>query len=112
MGEDTNGGGADLNRIQWQRFDGGFVEAEPLLGCRRTSTVATMARQLAADEPIFHVQVDYRYDSLLPEAFASTILGSRLRQTATYRGRGSIFHPVQAVLGYPVRDNCASATGV
>lgn len=115
VGEDTNADGtADLNRIKWQRFDGNLVEATPRKGCWSTSTVAQgVNRQLRIAEPLFHVQVTYRYSALIVGPLVSHLGTPRtITRTASYRGRGAAFQPLLAVDGYPAKNNCTLPGGI
>lgn len=116
LGEDsTNDGLVDVNRIKWQRFDGGLVEAAPMLGCWTATSIAVLpdGRALTLAEPLFHVQVDYRYQPLFAPGLVSYFgVPEMIRRTATFRGRGGVFKPVMAVEGYPPKSSCTSANGL
>ncbi len=115
LGEDTNNDGTpDVNRIKWQRFDGGLTSANLIIGCGTSNSVAqSIGRQLRLAEPLFHAQVSYRYQPL----FAGDLVRwfdvpEVITRTATYRGRGAIYHPVLSVDGFPAKSNCTSANGL
>jgi Flp pilus assembly protein TadG len=116
VGEDTtNDDVADINRIKWQRFDGDFVAATPLLGCWQTSTIATLGggRQLILNEAMFHAQVTYRYKPLFGPALVKWFdIPETITRTAAFRGRGSIYRPILTVEGYPAKQNCITANGL
>ncbi|VWX54345.1 TadE/TadG family type IV pilus assembly protein [Novosphingobium sp. 9U] len=116
VGEDTdNNGTADVNRIKWQRFDGGFTGATIQLGCWSTSTSTTLknARQLTVGEALFHAQVSYQYVPLFSQALVQWFaVPTEITRTAAFRGRGSIYRPVLTVENYPAKQNCTSATGL
>lgn len=114
MGQDGNGDGAgDTNRIMWQRFDGGLTSAPRVIGCwSLTDRTSGIPRQLNAGEPLFHAQVSYAYDPVFSRAFVDWLqVPEVITRTATFRGRGAIYHPVLAVDGYAPKDNCTSPTG-
>jgi hypothetical protein len=116
LGEDDDSDGTvDTNRIKWQRFDGGFVEAEPVLGCWESGTSATLAteRQLVLNEAAFHTQVSYRYDPLFGQALVEWFdVPTVITRTAAFRGRGAIYRPVLSIEGYPPKQDCNSPTGL
>lgn len=115
MGEDTNRDGTgDTNRIMWQRFDGGLTDAPRLIGCwSMTDRTDGIPRVLNAGEPLFHAQVSYAYEPMFSRAFVDWLQVPRIiTRTATYRGRGAIYHPVLAVDGYHAKDDCLSASGL
>ena len=115
MGQDENDDGeGDANQIMWQRFDGSLTSAPQLIGCWSISDVTNgIPRQLNAGEPLFHAQVSYTYEPV----FSSTVVRWMqvppvITRTATFRGRGAIYHPVLAVEGYAPKDNCLSRDGL
>lgn len=115
LGEDTNSDGkADLNRIKWQRFDGALVSQQPLLGCRTTNSIATnIGRTLKPVEPLFHVQVSYRYHPIFLSGLTAGLkIPEVITRTASFRGRGALYKEVLSVEGYAPKTNCTSATGL
>lgn len=115
VGEDTdNNGSADVNRIKWQRFDGALTSANRIIGCVTSSTVSTtVGRQLKSAEPLYHVQVTYQYQPIFSATpFDMFQVPTTITRTASYRGRGAIYHEVLTVEGYPAKTNCTSATGL
>lgn len=116
VGEDGNSDGTvDVNRIKWQRLDGGLVEAAPVLGCGQTATSATLKddRQLILNEAMFHTQVSYRYQPLFSQDLVDWFqIPEIITRTAAFRGRGSIYRPVLSIEGYPPKQVCTSPTGL
>ncbi|SMF73059.1 TadE/TadG family type IV pilus assembly protein [Allosphingosinicella indica] len=116
LGEDSNADGTvDVNRIKWQRFDGKYVGAVPILGCHTAVTSATLqhARALILNEAMFHAQVTYRYEPIFDIGAVEFFnVPTTITRTAAFRGRGSIFKPVLSVEGYPPKQNCTSANGL
>ncbi|WP_347304339.1 TadE/TadG family type IV pilus assembly protein [Croceibacterium sp. TMG7-5b_MA50] len=115
LGEDGDGDGvAEVNRIKWQRFDGGLIPTRSQIGCWSESTVAAgIGRQLNPAEPLFHAQVSYDYEPV----FSSTLVKwlnvpQTITRTATFRGRGASYHPVMAVAGFEPKTDCDSPTGL
>lgn len=115
VGEDTdNNGTPDVNRIKWQRFEGNLTTATRLIGCITTNTVSTgVGRQLKLAEPLYHVQVTYAYAPIFSATpFDMFQVPTTITRTASYRGRGAIYHDVLTVEGYPPKTNCTSTTGL
>lgn len=115
VGEDANSDGKpDRNQIKWQRFDGGLVDAEPIVGCWSSNALAqNLGRQLRLAEPMFHVQVSYDYDPILSGSLNDWLgVPIQITRTATYRGRGAAFQPILSVDGYPPKQNCQTANGL
>ncbi|MXO97653.1 pilus assembly protein [Altererythrobacter xixiisoli] len=115
LGEDSNNDGQpDVNRIKWQRFDGGLTAAPRVIGCVGSSTVAaSIGRQLRLAEPLFHAQVSYSYQPFFTgEMMRWFDIPTTITRTASYRGRGAIYHPVLSVEGFPAKSNCTSANGL
>lgn len=115
-GEDANNDGTtEVNRTRWQRLMGGLVEAPILIGCWSTGTSATLGAgrtngRLAPDEPLFHVQVSYRYEPVVPGSIVRMFdVPEIITRTAGFRGRGAVFQPILAVDGFTPKDNCNSA---
>lgn len=115
MGEDTDSNGTgDTNRIMWQRFDGGLTQAPRLIGCwSMTDRTDGIPRVLNAGEPLFHAQVSYAYEPMFSQALVDWMqVPEIITRTASYRGRGAIYHPVLAVDGYAPKENCLSPSGI
>jgi hypothetical protein len=110
VGEDTGTDGiADVNRIKWQRFGGGYTAAPLLLGCWRNSTTATLRgnRRLVLDEAMFHSQVTVRYRPIIDVPLLTWFGAPRtITRTATLRGRGGTFRAIASVDGYTPKDRC------
>lgn len=108
-------GGTTDNTIRWQRFDGGYVAAAPLVGCAQTATTATLkdGRKLPLDEFMFHVQVSYKYQplfSMAPMGFMN--MPTDFVRTATYRARSKDFLTPTPDSRFPPKYKCNSATGL
>lgn len=115
LGEDTNSDGQpDVNRIKWQRFDGALITAPKLIGCWSSSTATSaIPRQLRLGETLFHAQVTYAYQPLIGVGLASWFnIPTTITRTASFRGRGAIYHPVLAVENYPPKTSCTSPNGL
>lgn len=115
LGEDTNADGLpDINRIMWQRFDGGLISAPKLIGCITANNRTTaIPRQLRLGEPLFHVQVSYAYQPIFSGFLVRWLsVPTMITRTATYRGRGAIHQPVLTVENYPAKTNCNTANGL
>jgi hypothetical protein len=110
VGEDTGTDGiADVNRIKWQRFGGGYLAAPLLLGCHERSTVARLraGRQLMLEEALFHSQVTVRYRPIIDIPQLTWFgLPQTITRTATLRGRGGTFRTIASVDGYPPKQDC------
>lgn len=114
-GTDINNDAKTENRFLWQRFDGDFTGATPLLGCAKTNPLATIpqSRVLPLDEILFHVQVTYSYQPLFGQSLLNVVnLNTTLTRTATYRARSSQFQSPTADPKFPPKNNCASANGL
>ena len=114
-GTDNDNNNVIENRMLWQRFDGQYTSATPLLGCRSTSDIAIMpaARLLPQDEILFHVQVTYDYQPIFSlQPFNWLDLSTALTRTATYRARSTQFQSPSASAGFPPKSNCTTATGL
>ncbi len=109
-GVDTNNDGdADVNRLLWQRFEGGMTDTTPLLGCWSTSNVARLpsGRQLSTNETMFHAQVTYAYQPLFGAGIVEMFdVPQTITRTGGYRGRTSTYQPILSTDGYPAKDNC------
>ena len=115
LGEDTGTDRLpDVNRIKWQRFDGGLTSASPIIGCVTANNITTgVGRQLKLAEPLYHVQVTYEYEPIYSASmFHMFGVPTTITRTASYRGRGAIYHDVLSIEGYPPKGNCTSATGL
>ena len=112
MGVDTNNDGtSDKNQILWQRFDGGLLEAAPLLGCVTTQPNATLPnnRRLTNAEVMYHTQVTYRYEPLFAgQVLAWLDVNEMINATAAFRGRTSSYRTILTTPGYPAKDNCSA----
>lgn len=108
VGEDTNSDRvADVNRIRWQRFGGGLVDAPILIGCRTVSNIATIDRRLTNEEAMFHSQVTIRYRPLIGLPLLTWFgVPETITRTATLRGRGGTYRDIDAVEPFRPKDNC------
>ncbi len=114
-GTDNDGDGVVERRFLWQRFDGAYTAAAPLLGCARTTPLATLpsTRVLPLDEILFHVQVTYDYQPLFSRRpFGWINLGTAITRQATYRARSTQFQTPSSVSRFPAKSNCTSANGL
>lgn len=114
-GTDINNDNVVENRFLWQRFDGGYVAATPVLGCARTTPLATLksARMLPLDEILYHVQVTYNYQpvfSRLP--FRWLNLTTALTRSAIFRARSSLFQTPTTDDRFPPKSNCSTVDGL
>ena len=115
MGQDTNrDGDGDVNQIMWQRFDGALTDVPRKIGCWSISNVTTgIPRQLNAGEPLFHAQVSYAYEPVFSQMLVNWLqVPEVITRTATFRGRGAIFHPMMAVEGFDPKTDCLSPDGL
>lgn len=114
QGTDTNNDNVVENRILWQRFDGGYV-TPALVGCKRTSDIATLPnnRRMLLEEILFHVQVTYRYRPIFSTVpFRWLSLPVSFSRTAMFRARSREFQTPSPDSRFPPKDNCTSATGL
>lgn len=114
-GTDVNNDNVVENQFLWQRFDGGYVAAQPLLGCARTTPLATLrsARMLPLDEILYHVQVTYNYQPVFSKLpFRWLNLTTALTRTAIFRARSSLFQTPTAEDRFPPKSNCTTANGL
>ena len=114
-GTDDDVDGVIENRFLWQRFDGNYVAAAPLLGCARTSPLAQLpaGRVLPLDEILFHVQVTYDYQPLISvRPFGWLNLSTAITRTATYRARSTQFQTPSPVDQFPAKSKCTSVDGL
>lgn len=114
-GTDTNNDGVVENRILWQRFDGQYVAAPPLLGCNLTSELAALpnGRTLPIDEILFHVQVTYEYQPVF-SAWPMQWLrfDDDFTRTAMFRARNKDFQTPTPESRFPPKKNCNTVTGL
>lgn len=115
QGTDANNDGTTDNTIRWQRFDGAFVAATPMVGCAQNVTTATLKdnRKLPLDEFMFHVQVSYKYQplfSLTPMRFMN--MPTDFVRTATFRARSKDFLSPTPDSRFPPKYKCNTATGL
>lgn len=105
-----------VNRILWQRFDGGYVAAAPNLGCWKTNPTVTLPRnrQLMKDEILFHAQVTLNYQSLLGDVgFLSYFnIPTSFTRTAVFRPRSATYVTPQSAVGFTPKDSCTSSNGL
>lgn len=114
-GTDNNNDKIVEKRILWQRFDGSYVTAAPIVGCGRTSDIAIMptTRVVTLDEILFHVQVTYAYQPLISRApFGWLNLPTSFTRTAVYRGRSNQFISPTPDTRFPPKSNCTTANGL
>ena len=115
QGTDTNNDKVIERRILWQRFDGNFVSAAPVLGCGQTSSIANLpaTRVVALDEILFHVQVSYEYQPIISRApFGWLDLPTSFTRTAVYRARSNQFVSPTPDSKFPPKNNCTTANGL
>jgi len=105
---------AESNKVLWQRFDGGFVEAPIRMGCWTSNPAPVLVdnRILGAEEIAFHAQVTYRYEPI----FMASVLRlfdapETITRSAMFRLRGKKFTAPQQVPGHAKKDNCNTADG-
>jgi hypothetical protein len=114
-GTDVDNDGVIEKRFLWQRFDGNYVAAVPLLGCAQSNALATLpaTRVLPLDEILFHVQVTYDYQPLISRRpFGWINLGTAITRTATYRARSTQFQAPSPVAQFPAKSKCTTADGL
>jgi Flp pilus assembly protein TadG len=114
-GTDNDGDGVVESRFLWQRFDGNYIAAVPLLGCAKSNPIAALpaGRVLPLDEILFHVQVTYDYRPLFSRRpFGWLNLGTAITRTATYRARNTQFQSPSAVDKFPAKEKCTTADGL
>jgi Flp pilus assembly protein TadG len=114
-GTDTNNDGTTENTFVWQRFDGNYVAATPVLGCKTTSSIATLPnnRRLPLDEILFHVQVTYNYQPVFSDVpFRWLNLATAFTRTAMFRARNKDFQSPTPDSRFPAKSNCATANGL
>jgi len=104
-----------VNRILWQRFDGGYVAAAPTVGCAQTVKNAVLPgdRKLPLDEIMFHVQVSYEYQPIFSRTpFRWLDLPVDFTRTAMFRARSSQFQTPTPDSRFPPKTKCNTATGL
>lgn len=114
-GTDNDGNGIAENRFVWQRFDGALVSAAPVVGCMKTSALATLSRTpLPLNEILFHVQVTYDYQPIFSRTpFVWLNLATSFTRTAMFRARSNQSDsPTQDPTRFPPKTNCATANGL
>lgn len=114
-GTDDDVDGVIENRFLWQRFDGNYIAAPPLLGCARTNPLALLpaGRVLPLDEILFHVQVTYDYQPLFSRRpFGWLNLSTAITRSATYRARSTQFQTPSPVAQFPAKSKCTTVDGL
>jgi Flp pilus assembly protein TadG len=114
-GTDNNNDRAVENRILWQRFDGNYLSAVPLLGCNEITEIATMpnARTLPLNEILFHVQVSYNYQPVFSSRpFKWVQLPTEFTRTAMFRARSTQFQSPSPDNNFPPKKKCSTADGL
>lgn len=114
-GTDNNNDRTIENRILWQRFDGNYLTALPLLGCNQTNEIATMpnARILPLNEMLFHVQVTYNYQPVFSSRpFQWLQLPTEFTRTAMFRARSTQFQSPSPDTRFPPKSKCTTADGL
>lgn len=115
QGTDDDKDGRTENRFLWQRFDGAFVGASPILGCMTAQPLANLpaSRSLPLNEILFHVQVSYNYQPLITRLpFGWLNLTTAITRTATFRARSNLFTAPTPDARFPAKSNCNSANGL
>ncbi|WP_238560139.1 TadE/TadG family type IV pilus assembly protein [Sphingomonas sp. Mn802worker] len=103
------------NTILWQRFDGAYTQAAPLVGCAQKVDVATLpnARTLLRDEVLFHVQVSYDYQPIFTTIpFGMMDMKPAITRSVMFRARSKDFTTPNTDPSFPPKNNCASASGL
>ncbi|WNO55048.1 TadE/TadG family type IV pilus assembly protein [Stakelama saccharophila] len=112
-GVDKSGSGKTTNEILWQRFDGAFAQAQPVLGCWQDSKTADLNKVLPKNELLFHVQVTYDYQPLFSSIpFSMLDLPQHFTRTAMYRARKNDLTLPDQQDQFPPKQNCDSADGL
>ena len=113
-GTETSKGKVE-NFILWQRFDGNYVNAAPVVGCKQTDDIAKLPnnRKMSLDEIMFHAQVTYEYQPIFSGApFHWLDLPVSFTRTAMFRARSSQFQSPNTQAGFPAKKKCTSANGL
>ena len=102
------------NRILWQRFDGNYVTARPILGCRESTNLATLpdGRTLGLNELLFHAQVSYEYQPIFFRQFGTMLnLPQDFTRQAVFRGRSLDFQTPTPNNNFPPKQDCDTRDG-
>lgn len=115
QGTDQNNDRSIESRILWQRFDGAYTQAAPLVGCAQTAPLATLpnGRALLLDEVMFHVQVSYEYQpvfNVIP--FGMLSLPPAITKSVMFRARSKDFTTPNDDPQFPAKKNCGTASGL
>lgn len=114
-GTDDNNDKVIENTMLWQRFDGNFVAATPVVGCRQTVTNATLpgTRILPLNEILFHVQVSYNYQPVFSKVpFSWLNVDTKITRTAMFRARSSQFQSPAEAANFPAKSKCGTTDGL
>lgn len=114
-GTDQNNDKVVENRMLWQRFDGAYTQAAPLVGCKEKVADATLpnGRSLVLDEVMFHVQVSYDYQPIfriIP--FGMTNLNPAITRSVMFRARSKEFTTPNTDPKFPPKTRCDTASGL
>lgn len=114
-GTDADKNNVVENTILWQRFDGGYASAVPLVGCNEVTTTATLPnnRVLPLDEILFHVQITYEYQPIFsrtPMDFFS--MPTRFTRTTMFRARSKEFTTPTPDSRFPPKRKCTTVSGL
>jgi len=115
QGTDKDNNGTIENSILWQRFDGAYVQAAPLLGCAQKVSIASLPdnRSLLLDEVMFHVQVSYNYENIFDIIpFGMWDLQPTITRSVMFRARSKDFTTPNVDPSFPPKKNCSSASGL
>lgn len=115
QGTDKDNNGTIENSILWQRFDGAYVQAAPLLGCAQKVSTASLPdnRSLLLDEVMFHVQVSYNYEKIFDIIpFGMWDLQPTITRSVMFRARSKDFTTPNEDSSFPPKKNCSSASGL
>ncbi|WP_298809935.1 TadE/TadG family type IV pilus assembly protein [uncultured Sphingomonas sp.] len=115
QGTDKDNNGTIDNTILWQRFDGAYVQALPVVGCAQTVAVAALPnkRSLLLDEVLFHVQVSYNYEPLFTVIpFGMLDIQPVITKSVMFRARSKDFTTPNEDSKFPPKKNCTTATGL
>lgn len=115
QGTDQNNDKVIENRILWQRFDGAFTQAAPVVGCGQKVEIATLpnARNLLLDEVMFHVQVSYDYQpifKIIP--FGMMNAQPAITRSVMFRARSKEFTTPNTDAKFPPKTNCDTPSGL
>jgi len=115
QGTDKDNNATVENQILWQRFDGAYVQAAPLVGCAQTVTTASLPnnRALLLDEVMFHVQVSYNYEPLFAVIpFGMLNMQPAITRAVMFRARSKEFTTPNQDAKFPPKKNCNTASGL